>query len=96
MQRSRVIASVVVRNLSEETKSRLVARAMRNKHSLEEELRQILDATAHADAQNPDAQEPFGDWLVRITRPGYEDFADIMDRIVAERTLPDRPLPTFD
>lgn len=90
------MASVVVRNLSEETKSRLVARATRNKHSLEEELRQILDATARAEAENPDAQEPFGDWLVRITRPGYDDFADIMEKVVAERKLPDRPLPRFD
>ncbi|HEX7852523.1 MAG TPA: hypothetical protein VF523_01525 [Burkholderiales bacterium] len=90
------MASVVVRNLSKETKSRLVARATRNKHSLEEELRQILDATARAEAESPDAQEPFGDWLVRITRPGYDDFAAIMERIVVERKLPDRPLPTFD
>ncbi len=43
------MASVVVRNLSEETKGRLVARAARNRRSLEEELRQILDATARAE-----------------------------------------------
>lgn len=90
------MASVVVRNLSEETKARLAARAARHRHSLEAELRQILDAAARAETENPDAQEPFGDWLVRITRPGYDDFAEIMERVVADRKLPDRPLPMFD
>lgn len=87
------MASVVIRNLSEETKGRLVARAMRNKHSLEEELRQILDATARAEAQSPDAQEPLGSFIVRITRPGYDDVADVID---AQRKRPDRPLPAFE
>ncbi len=87
------MASVVVRNLSEETKGRLVARAARNRRSLEEELRQILDATARAEAESPDAQEPLGSFIVRITRPGYDDVADMID---AQRKLPDRPLPTFD
>lgn len=90
------MASVTIRKLSEETKVVLAERAQRNRHSLEEELRQILDATARAELGNPDSQKPFGDWLVRISRPGYDDFADIMDTVVAERKLPDRPLPTFD
>ena len=90
------MATVTIRKLSEETKGLLTQRAQRNRHSLEEELRQILDATAGAETGSPDMQEPFGDWLVRISRPGYDDFAEIMDRIVADRHLPDRPLPTFD
>jgi plasmid stability protein len=89
------MATVTIRKLSDQTKGALVQRALRNRHSLEEELRQILDATARVEAENPDMQEPFGDWLVRISRPGYDDFAEIMDRVVAERKSPDRPLPTF-
>jgi plasmid stability protein len=88
--------SVVVRNLSEETKARLAARAARRRHSLEEELRQILDAAARAEAENPDADEPLGSFVVRITRPGYEEFDEIMERIVAGRKAADRPLPAFE
>ncbi len=87
------MASVVVRNLDDETKGRLVARANRNKRSLEAELRDILTAAARADAQSPDAQELFGSWLVRITRPGYDDVADIID---TARQPPDRAVPVFD
>lgn len=87
------MASVTIRKLSEETKVVLAKRAQRNRRSLEEELRQILDATARAEAANPDSQEPFGDWFVRITRPGYDDLAAILE---ANRALPDRPLPVFD
>lgn len=31
---------------------------------------------------NPlESGEPFGDWLVSITRPGFEDFADTVDQL---------------
>jgi plasmid stability protein len=88
--------SVVVRNLSEETKARLAARAARRRHSLEEELRQILDAAARAEAENPDAAEPLGSFIVRITRPGDDGFAQVMEQVVAGRKLPERALPTFE
>jgi hypothetical protein len=69
------MASVTIRNLSEETKALLAQRASRRRHSLEEELRQILDEAARAEAGNPDALEPLGSFIVRITRPGYADVA---------------------
>lgn len=90
------MATVTIRKLSEETKGLLAQRASRRRHSLEEELRQILDEAARTEAANPDAHEPLGSFIVRVTRPGYDDFADIMERVVADRKLPDRPLPSFE
>ena len=40
------MATVTIRKLSEETKGLLAQRASRRRHSLEEELRQILDEAA--------------------------------------------------
>lgn len=87
------MATVMIRNLSDDTKTRLEARAARKKRSLEAELRDILDAAALADAGNPDDLEPLGSWFVRITRPGYGDVADAID---ASRHAPERPMLTFD
>lgn len=88
--------SVTIRNLSEETKGLLSARASRRRHSLEEELRQILDEAARTEAANPDMLEPLGSFIVRVSRPGYDDFADAVEQIVADRKRPDRPVPSFD
>lgn len=90
------MATVTIRKLSEETKDLLTRRARRNRRSLEEELRQILDEAARTEAANPDALEPLGSFIVRVSRPGYDDFADIMERVVADRKRPDRPTPSFD
>ena len=87
------MATVLIRNLSDETKARLETRAAKRAHSLEAELREILDAAAQADAENPDALEPIGDWFVRITRPGYPD---VVEAIEAARHAPERPLLRFD
>jgi hypothetical protein len=37
--------------------------------------------------------EPFGDWLVRVTRPGRED---LHANVSAIRKLADGPLPQFE
>ncbi len=71
----------------------LARRAARHKRSLEEELRRILDASAKADAENPDALEPLGSFIVRITRPGHSDVVNFID---AQRKVPDRPPVTFE
>lgn len=89
------MASVTIRKLSQETKGLLTQRAARNQQSLEEELRQILDAAALAEAGSADAQEPFGDWLVQISRPGFDDYAQILEAVVGDRKKPDRPFPDF-
>jgi len=87
------MATVLIRNLSDDAKARLEARASLKARSLEAELRDILEKEALLDAGNPDDLEPMGSWLVRITRPGYDDVADA---IAAARHAPERPMLTFD
>jgi hypothetical protein len=64
------MASIIVRNLSEETKERLRQRAVRHRRSLEAEVRSILERAAQAGEAAGDRSEPFPDWFIRITRPG--------------------------
>jgi len=86
------MATVMVRNLSDDTKSRLETRAAKKQRSLEAELREILDAAAREDA-SPDDLEPLGSWLVRLTRPGFDD---AVEAIEASKRSPERPYVTFD
>jgi len=86
------MATVLIRNLSEDTKARLEAQAAAKARSLEAELRDILDKAALQNA-SPDDLEPFGTWLVRITRPGYDDVADAIE---ASKRAPERPYVSFD
>lgn len=64
------MAQLVVRNLEENVKDRLKIRAVRNHHSLEEEVRSILrDAVADV---NEDA--PLGTWIAsRFAEFGFEE-----------------------
>lgn len=87
--------SVTVRNISEETKGLLVRRAAGKGLSLEEELRRILDDAARCEAGNPDMVEPLGSFIARVMASGSDEFAGIMDQVVAERRLPDRAVPDF-
>ncbi len=66
------MASIIVRNLSEETKERLRQRAVRHRRSLEAEVRSILERAAQAGEAADDRNEPFPDWFIRITRPGVD------------------------
>ena len=66
------MASIIVRNLSEETKERLRQRAVRHRRSLEAEVRSILERAAQAGEAADDGNEPFPDWFIRITRPGVD------------------------
>jgi plasmid stability protein len=66
------VASIVVRNLSADTKERLRQRATRHKRSLGAEVRAILERAAQ-EAQSPsDEAECFPDWFIRMTRPGID------------------------
>ena len=62
------MATVLIRNLSDETKQVLEARAERYPRSLEAELRAILDAAARPEAESLDGPA-LGAWLVWATRP---------------------------
>jgi len=55
-----ILAQLLVRNLDDHVKDRLRARAQRNGHSLEQEVREILNI-----ATNEDLQEPLGTRIAR-------------------------------
>ena len=76
------MASVTIRNLSEETKGLLAQRASRRRHSLEEELRQILDEAARAEVGNPDALE------ADLTAAAADGFRAVVLARVAFRSWP--------
>ena len=47
------MAQLVVRNLEDSVKARLQRRARRNRHSMEEEVREILRAAVHEEKKAP-------------------------------------------
>lgn len=83
------MASINVRNLSDDTKERLRQRAVRNRRSLEAEVRAILEQVA----QEPEARDPqtdrFPDWFIRMTRPGID-----LDAAIDESRTPDEGIDT--
>lgn len=72
------MADILIRRISEETKERLRRRAARRGHSLEADLRETLEQLARDEAETPDDNQPFGDWVVSITRPGV-DLTETLD-----------------
>jgi antitoxin FitA len=94
-QTGQAMASITIRQLSDETKQRLAEQAARNGRSLEAELRDILDAAALKDAA-PDAAEPFGSWAVRVTRPGFAEFEGILAELDRETNLSPIAGASFD
>ena len=84
------MAQILIRKVPEETKERLRRRAERRGKSLEADLRETLEQLAREQpAQNPDDDEPFGDWLVRISRPGFDHLDEVIDEL---RNSPIRPV----
>jgi hypothetical protein len=77
------MASIVVRNLSDDTKERLRRRAMRHRRSLEAEVRSILDHAAKEADLRQKGVEPFPDWFIRMTRPGID-----LDQVIEENRRP--------
>lgn len=63
------MATILVRNLSDETKERLRRRAFRQRRSLAAEVRAIVDRAAQ---EGTEEAEPFPDWFIRMTRPGID------------------------
>jgi hypothetical protein len=66
------MADILVRDLDDATKNLLRRRAERRGKSLEADLRETLERLAREEAETPDDTEPFGSWLVSITRPGID------------------------
>ncbi len=83
------MADILIRKVDEATKELLRLRAERRGKSLEADLRDTLDRLAREEAESPDDAEPFGDWLVAISRPGL----DIDVALDALRSAPMRAAP---
>lgn len=85
--RARQMADILIRKVNEATKELLRRRAERRGKSLEADLRDTLERLANEEAETPDDTEPFGSWLVSITRPGI----DLDEALAALRSAPVRP-----
>ena len=83
------MADILIRKVDKATKDLLRLRAERRGKSLEADLRETLDRLAREEAESPDDAEPFGDWLMAISRPGF-DLDDALDLI---RSAPVRTAP---
>ena len=81
------MATVLIRNLSDETRQVLEARAERYPRSLVAELRAILDAAARPEAEGLDGPA-LGAWLVWATRPNPGRSAEV--EVLG--STPERPL----
>lgn len=82
------MADILIRHVDAATKELLQQRAERRGLSLEADLRETLRSLAREEVHSPDELEPFGSWLVSISRPG----ADLDETIGALRDAPARPL----
>jgi plasmid stability protein len=82
------MADILIRRVSEKTKTLLARRAKRRGVSLEAELREALNQLARESAETPDEAEPFGSWLVSVSRPG----ADLDDNLALLRSAKIKPL----
>lgn len=83
------MADILIRKVDEATKELLRLRAERRGKSLEADLRDALDKLAREETESPDDAQPFGDWLVAISRPGL----DLDDAFDALRSAPVRSAP---
>jgi plasmid stability protein len=83
------MADILIRKVDEVTKELLRLRAERRGKSLEADLRETLERLAREEAESPDDAEPFGDWLVAISRPGV----DLDNALELLRSAPRRAAP---
>jgi plasmid stability protein len=81
------MADILIRKIDDTTKELLLRRAERHGKSLEADLRDTLEHLAREEAETPDNTEPFGSWLVSMTRPGVE----LDDALDVLRSAPVRP-----
>lgn len=82
------MADILIRRVSEKTKALLARRARRRGVSLEAELRDALEQLARESAETPDEAEPFGSWLVNVSRPG----TDLDENLALIRSATIKPL----
>ena len=77
------VASILIRNLPEQTKERLRQRAARHRRSLEAELRDILEQVADEKEAVVEPPDRFPDWFIEATRPGID-----LDEAIEENRTP--------
>jgi hypothetical protein len=65
------MADILIRGISEATEGRLQRQATDRGLSLDAYLIQVLEGLATEDELSEET-EPFGSWLVRISRPGVD------------------------
>lgn len=65
-------AEILIRKVDEAIKELLRRRAERRGKSREADLPDTLENLAREEVKSPDDAQPFGDWLVAISRPGVE------------------------
>ena len=82
------MADILIRRVSEKTKALLARRAKRRGVSLEADLRSALEQLARESTETPDEAEPFGSWLVSVSRPG----ADLDENLALLRSAKIKPL----
>ncbi|MBV9561769.1 MAG: plasmid stability protein y4jJ [Bradyrhizobium sp.] len=82
------MADILIRKVDDATKELLRLRAERRGKSLEADLRETLETLAREEAASPDDAQPFGDWLVAISRPGV----DLDEALAQLRSAPVRPI----
>ena len=85
------MGDILIRKVPERTKALLRKRAERRGKSLEADLRDELEVLARSEVQSPDEEEPFGDWAVRISRPGVN-----LDKAIARFRRARPRYPKFD
>jgi antitoxin FitA len=86
------MASITIRNLDEELKTRLRLRAARHGHSMEEEVRGILRQILNASAEAP---PPLAQRIQARFASVYQQHADADGLPIPARRAP-RAAPSFD
>ena len=81
------MADILIRKVSARTEQILRCRAERRGVSLESDLRETLERLAREESASPDDLEPFGTWLVSVSRPGA-DLDKMIDRVRGAPVLP--------
>lgn len=81
------MADILIRNIDDTTMELLLRRAKRYGRSLEADLQETLVRLANEEAEILDDIQPFGSWLVSISRPGV----DLSDALALLRSAPVRP-----
>jgi hypothetical protein len=80
------MVDILIHQMDEATVELLLRRAERRGKNLEADLREMLEELARGEAESRDGAEPFGSWLVAISRPGVD-----LDEVIGSLRLRQTP-----